>query len=329
MKRAELPRAARYFPLEKGLYEVAPGLRSLGFDFGNGAADARLFQFDTDFPLYRENKIACRRERLGKYVCEAEFSEEKSEAVCRLIAGRLAEEYPGFFAWDGHVFRSSLTGESFSFDVRMRLLDCEPTASPPYASAFDALCSLLQEDIAVVSRRADKSDWLSALHLCAPSHWAAEDKIGKDFVFVHNPVPHIEKINKAAQGIVEAMIHKGPYVRFVWSFVTDQRLNHHPEPAPGWDAGEWKGRSFARVEGRAPVHLRVERQTIFGLPAVESSLFGIRVSFIDGNAIWENPRENRLLRSALMSMSPESRVYKGVAHCFDEVIGWLDSAPGL
>lgn len=313
-----LPPPARYFPLEKGLYEVVPGLYKLGFDFGNGAADARLFQIDEQFPLYRENKLACRKERLAKYVCEADFSAEKSEVVCRFIADRLHGEYPDLFRWDGGVFTSALTQETFRFDENMRLLP-----GTPYANAFDALCSQLQEDIAVVSRRPDKSNWLSALHLCSPSHWAAEDKIGKDFKFIHGPVPHFEKLNKASDGLVEAMIHKGPYVRFIWSFVTDQRLNHHTEAPPGWDPVKWKGRIFHPENPDNPFHFRVERQVIHGLPEVESALFGIRVSFLSGQEVRNSPEKNRLLRSALFSMSPEARVYKGVAHCFDELVAWL------
>ncbi len=35
-----------YFPLGRGVYELAAGLKPLGTDFGNGAMDGRVFQID-------------------------------------------------------------------------------------------------------------------------------------------------------------------------------------------------------------------------------------------------------------------------------------------
>jgi hypothetical protein len=50
----------RYFPIDKGVYEVAPGLRPLGANFGNGMADGWIFQLDSEWPRYRENILECR-----------------------------------------------------------------------------------------------------------------------------------------------------------------------------------------------------------------------------------------------------------------------------
>jgi hypothetical protein len=122
------------------------------------------------------------------------------------------------------------------------------------------------------------------------------------------------------------MVHKGPYTRFVWGFGSDMRLNHHPEPAPGADPAVWKGRSFSRDREGSPFILRVERQVIHGLPEVNAAIFGIRIYFMDGEEIRRQPAHRALLRSALLSMTPESRVYKGLDQCMDEVIAWLDEA---
>ena len=56
-----------YFPIETGIYEVAPGLKPLGHDFGNGALDSKYFQFDDDFSRVREEKLAARAEDVSKY----------------------------------------------------------------------------------------------------------------------------------------------------------------------------------------------------------------------------------------------------------------------
>ncbi len=172
-------------------------------------------------------------------------------------------------------------------------------------------------------------DRIAALHLCSPSHWGAEDKIGKDFRATHAPVPGMERTNAAAASLVEAMVHRGPFVRFIWGVSADNRLNHHPEPPPGITLEAWKGCAFDPSADGSPFYLRVERQGVWGLPEVGAAVFTIRVSFIAGQEIRENAVERDALRAALLSMSPESSVYKGVAECREALIALLNRAsPG-
>jgi hypothetical protein len=116
--------------------------------------------------------------------------------------------------------------------------------------------------------------------------------------------------------------HAGPQVRFVWGISGDDRLNHHPEPPPGIPREEWPRAPFRT--GGPPFHLRVERQVLWPLPEVGASLFAIRVSFWRAEEIAADPRKRELLRRGLLSMSPESRRYKGVDGCFDELVRWLE-----
>lgn len=331
---AQLPAPARYYPLEKGVYEVAPGLRTLGTPFGNGELDGKVFQLDREFAHYRKNKLECRAERLGKYFATHDLKPEVETAATRFLLRQLLKEYPALFEFqpspktpEAGTLQCRLTGEKLELDFELRLVGMESTGSlpnPPYVSALDALCSQIQEDIAVLST-AEGRDWLSALHLCSPSHWAAEDKIGKDFIQVHLPVAGIDKINRAAQSFVDAMIRKGPYVRFVWGFGTDRQLNHHPTPPPGITHDVWRGRSFNRANTSSPFTLRVERQVTFGLPEVNAAMFMIRVYFIDGSLIKADPRERELLRTTLLSMNAESLAYKGLTASLPEILAWLDS----
>ncbi len=330
MRPFVLPPPARYFPLKSGRYEVTPGLKPLGAPLGNGDADAHLFQIDTGFSRYRENKLRCRAERLGKYVVFDDFTLPVAAAVARFLAMRLCAEYPDLFISEPDADGSCaltcrLTGERLAFDPQMRLLDggSGPQGAPAYGSAFDALCCQVQEDIAVVRTLPGRGDWIAALHLCSPSHWGAEQKIGRSFVDAHAPVPGMEKVNAAAASLVEAMVHRGPFVRFVWGVGADDRLNHHPHPPPGVGREAWRGRAFDPAAS-PPFFLRVERQALWGLPDVGAALFTIRVSFVDGEEIRARPAERAQLRSALLSMSPASRVYKGVAGCVEEIVRWLD-----
>jgi hypothetical protein len=342
----ELPSPARYFPLEKGLYEVAPGLHPLGRDFGNGPLDAQLFQLTRAFPRYRANKVRCRAERFAKYVGEHDLAPEAARAVNRFLVERLLAEHPALVALEGpggggardsgaaRTLVCAHTGDCIPLGEDFELVHARASNdalahddAAPFRSAFDALCMQIECDLAVV--RAEGAgetfrDWLAGIHLCAPSHWAAEEKLGLPFTAIHGPIPHIEKVNAAAESLVRAMIHRGPYVRFVWGFATDDRLNHHPEPPPGEDREAWRGRAFDASRQPSPFLLRVERQVTVGIPEASAALFGIHVSFIEGAAIRANERERTLFASALRSLSAASRVYKSIEGNLDRVLAYLE-----
>ncbi|MBI2506452.1 MAG: DUF3445 domain-containing protein [Candidatus Latescibacteria bacterium] len=191
--------------------------------------------------------------------------------------------------------------------------------TPPYTSALDALACQIQEDLAVVCRRADGSDWLAAVHLCCPNHWAAEEKVGRDFAQVHAPVAGMGPLNQRSADLIRAMIERGPYVRFAWGLGTDTRLNHHPEPPPGIPSANWQGRHFDPETPR--LFVRVERQVLWGFPQQEAALFTIRTYFRDCARL--TPQERTQLGLAIASMSPETLAYKGLVAHRDPILEWL------
>lgn len=318
---------SRYFPIDKGIYEVSAGMKPLGADFGNGELDQKAFQIEADFLKFRTNKMECRKERLSKYLAQRNLLPEVEARVVMGIAQRLSREWPEHFLLDTqggrNVLTSRLTQETFYFSDRGELLNYQGPLDPLPQSMWDGLALLVPEDLAVLIRRPE-GEWLSALHLCSPSHWAAEDKIGLSFFDIHKPVPGIDRLLTVSDKMVEAMIERGPYVRFVWSFVTDERLNHHPVPPPGADPKMWKGRTFD-LSQENPFFLRVERQVTQGFADVDAALFSIKVSFWSGLEIRADSQKRHQLTSALKSMTPASRVYKGVDQCFDDLVQWLTS----
>jgi len=322
-------RPADYFPLSHGLYEVKPGLQPLNADFGNGLQDKRLFQIDQDFAQYRQAKLTARAENREKYYQTQEFSLAMQRELTSFMAWRLTRDYPDWFHYkqhDGNHFQLEcrLTGELLLFDcdfalTQVKTNDTRPT--PNYASSLDAMACQIQEDLALVSLDENGKNWLSAIHLCYPNYWGAQDKIGRDFASIHDPVAGIETINRNASNIVQAMIHKGPFVRFSWGLATDARLNHHPDAPSGEDAAEWYGRAFDPAQGN--LFLRVERQTIFGFPEINSALFTIRTYVSDCREIKKDQSKNAALRSAIHSMTEASLVYKGLVDQKQEILDWL------
>jgi hypothetical protein len=190
----DLPPPARFFPLANGRYEVAAGLRPLGAEFGNGAADAKTFLLDRTYSQYRESKLRARAERLEKYYPEpSRLPQPLCGAAVKFIAESLARDYPAHFKLvvqpQGMTLTSLLTDEEFMLNEDRELLRARSAVEPPYRDALDAFATLLQEDIAVWRRDPETDEeWLAAIHLCFPNHWSAEDKIGQPFNVVHAPV---------------------------------------------------------------------------------------------------------------------------------------------
>lgn len=318
--------AACYFPLDNGRYEVKPGLMPLGTDLGNDRSDKQVFQIDSNFAHYRQAKLLARNESLSKYYQTYNYC-GVAGAIARLIISRLTQEYPRYFhlerlSINNFALHCYLTEETLYLDANWQLQQVQSKVIPAYISTFDALACQVQEDLAVVCRGSDSANWLGAIHLCYPNHWAAEEKIGKDFAAVHAPVAGIEKINQRADAIVNTMIVREPTVRFAWGLSTDTRLNHHPEAPLGIQLEQWQGREFNIDNPR--LYLRIERQTIWGLPEYQAALFTIRTYFQDCRAIKQDPILRSKLVAALNSMTAESLVYKGLADSKNSILRWLN-----
>ena len=70
----------------KGVYDVSPGLRPFGTDFGNGELDQVLFQKDREFDRYIANKQRCLETHPERHLLEHELSPETRLAAAELIA---------------------------------------------------------------------------------------------------------------------------------------------------------------------------------------------------------------------------------------------------
>lgn len=318
--------AACYFPLDNGRYEVKPGLMPLGVDLGNDRIDRQVFQIDSNFAHYRQAKLIERNERLSKYYQTYNYCGVAGAIACLLIT-RLTQEYPQYFQLErlstgDFALHCYLTAETLYLDADWQLQGAQSNVTPAYVSTLDALASQVQEDLAVVCRGSDGANWLSAIHLCYPNHWAAEDKICKDFALVHAPVAGMEKINQRASAIVNTMIAREPMVRFAWGLSTDTRLNHHPQPPLGISLEQWQGREF-NIDN-PQLYLRIERQTIWGLPEYQAALFTIRTYFRDCRAIKQDAVLRPKLVAALDSMTADSLVYKGLAESKNSILRWLN-----
>lgn len=323
---AKLPdKTAKYFPFSKGRYEVTPGLYKFGTDFGNGEVDKRVFQIDAEFARYRANKLRARHECLSKYYCVSRFSILENRTIVDFICRRLVKEYPQQFSLaensNGVSLHCVLSDETLLFDNNMMLLKTEgaKTVTPSYASALDAIACQFPEDLAVISKGDNNSHWLSALHLCSPNDWSAEQKIGKSFAAIHTPVAGMDNSDQTQNQIVNTMINSGPYTRFAWGMVRDRELNHHPsteiEPCPD--------HHHILSPEESGLYLRIERQCTWGFPEAGAALFTIRTYFQDCRELRRDEAQRSQLIAAIKSMSKEQLTYKGLRENVEQVLHWL------
>lgn len=267
-----LPAPARYFPVKDTPLRMEAGLLRHGTDLGNGPADRLFFQVDRELDRYLAAKRVVPSSR---HAVLARDEQERAihATVQRWLRDTLAREHP-----ERHA---ALVAERAD-------------------AGFAALAAAVQEDLVVLRRMPDGGSSAIAVHVSAPSGWRPERIHGAGFAAIHAPVPGFAKDARAERAMVDAMVERGPYVRFVWTVAADAHLDHHPEEGR---------REPWRADG--PGFLRVERQTTVPFAAHDASLFLIRVYLTPFAEL--APAERRVLSRALAAMPAEVAAYKGLA----------------
>ena len=225
------------------------------------------------------------------------------------------------------VFVSLPLGDSGSREVLNLLTEHLPREFPerwPASISVDsalhpleAASLLVQEDLCLMSQVG--KDWvLSAASLCFPSRWDVRDKIGKNLLGIHGPVPHYEEtIGVATQNIFDKLTVERPIWRVNWTVMDSGEL-HQPVAVRDPDA-----MTVTRDNIEQTLYFRRERQTLRKLPNSGDILFTIRTYtdvFSDVVARYPEFREN--LGSTLEGVTPQMADYKGWAKILNEIQAW-------
>ena len=122
-----------------------------------------------------------------------------------------------------------------------------------------ALAMSLQEDLVLMERTADGAVRAALLHVSFPSAWDPGAKLGQDLVALHAPVADNAALQAAAGRLGNALVEKGPFVRWVWTVTTDSRWRAWPPSSAGsrYDPGSGNADGASRPD----LYFRVERQT--------------------------------------------------------------------
>jgi hypothetical protein len=242
------------------------GLQRFGTDFGNGQVDRQFFPRDDRSARYLAEKARV----LGRYP-ERSAHDIRDEAERRAVTAATN--------WMIRVLHREGHGDFSGYSL---------------AQLAPQLC----EDFAVLARPASGRDRVLWLHACFPSGWRPEQVVGKSFTQIHAEIPGFDGVARSADQLAQAMVSRGPYVRFVWTIAADDELDHHPE----------QGRRATWTRATERGFLRVERQVTVPLPEVSASVFLIRTYLYDFEDL--STEQRAVLSDALRQMPPALLRYK-------------------
>ena len=171
---------------------------------------------------------------------------------------------------------------------------------PPYT--LHNIAMQVQEDIAI-HRIKDGRDWLAATHICFPSSWWPEQKIGRPLAEIHAPIPGMNLKN--SYRMAEASTKSGPFRRFVWSPIFENKINFHPSlPKKQFDIDNPK------------VYVKVEKQITWPMPEFDAFIFILRQYIVE-------PEPLPLLEACL-GMTEDQKEYKGVTQKLINYLSYLN-----
>jgi len=127
--------------------------------------------------------------------------------------------------------------------------------------------ALLVRDDLCVLEQTDGVWRLTAAVVCFPSRWRLSDKLGRDVLSIHDPVPgYRETLGPPTERVFGSILRQGPRWRANWTLLDDPEL-FQPEAPTG----------IEHRPGRESF-LRVERQCL--VPVGEAIAFTIRTTVL-------------------------------------------------
>ena len=320
------------FPVEVP-YRTGPTMTKLGsgrVPDGSG----QLFIVDEAYERYLEQKLAhlsLHPERYGGL--SAGTHEGLGDALLHVFS-LLAQEQPGLVSVGSRTIELRALGLRLRLEGRYavendakaplealgRRVKTHLESQPNLTKLVYALALSVQEDF-VVLRDLGGADEAEYLCVAFPSHWDPRTKVGQDFAEVHRPVANNAALLKSHRPVMNALFHKGPFVRFVWGLSADGRLGQHPA-----EVGTSLPQEVVCASQRLAANLffRTERQVSVPLLEFGRCLFTVRVAVQPLEEALRSDERRRRLAAALESMNDELLTYKGLKAWRDPLLAYLN-----
>jgi hypothetical protein len=294
-----------------------------------GQLHDKHFMVDDQYFSYVKAKLEqlqCHPEVCHVY---ANSYDEKDLTQCaQIIFKRLAEEYPDYVSVKDNCVTLRLLGLRLGLEsLKLRRMKADTISASLAEDVYtylqkqqgvgklwDTLALAVQEDLVIV--RDDGEMGVSELmHVCFPSHWNPGERVGQSLFGLHEPVANNEQLLKASKNTLQAMVNRGPFVRFVWSLNSTDELNLNP-------AFHTHGRKKPLGDNPSQWFFRVERQTTLPMPELRRSLFTIRILVASLPSVLNEERKN-LLVQAVLSMDEQLLAYKGLVKQKEVLLEYL------
>jgi dimethylamine monooxygenase subunit A len=213
-------------------------------------------------------------------------------------------------------FTNKRLNESFSFTFG----DDSTLSLAP----LDWIGRQVQEDLIILNQKGE----VIAGQLCFPSGWAMEEKIGKQFMEVHAPLPAVTNpmIETANKFIAHLPVNKS-FARNNWGFRYGDQLDLSSKYSATYrEKLETDAPFFSNEEVAEKIFLRVEHQTLTRLANSEHVLFTIHTYHHSVKEVVADPVRTQTLLSYLQGAPAELIEYKVMTPIYPQLVNYLNGA---
>jgi hypothetical protein len=212
-------------------------------------------------------------------------------------------------------FTNKLLNESSSFTVG-------DNNSLPLAP-LDWIGRQVQEDLIILN---DKGEVVAG-QLCFPSGWAMHEKIGKQFMEVHAPLPPVtNSMIQTANKFIERIPLNKSFARNNWGFRYGNQLDLSSRHSTAYrEKLETDAPSFTMYDVAEKIFLRVEHQTLTRLPRSGYVLFTIHTYNHSVKEVGADTKRAETLFSFLRGTPAELIEYKVMTPIYPHLLTYLEN----
>ncbi len=181
----------------------------------------------------------------------------------------------------------------------------------------------IQEDLIILNELGE----VVAGQLCFPSGWALNEKLRKQFIEVHAPLPQLTNpMIQAANKLIERLPIGKPVARNNWGFRLDDQLDLSSKHSISYREKLVSTLPKLSMEefGRR-IFLRVEHQTLTRLPKSGYVLFTIHTYNSSLHEECQDMNRTKIMLSFLKTTPVELIEYKVMKPMIDKLINYLET----